>query len=123
MWLCLWLLALRGVPPWELQACDGYNRGVGQIREVVMAHAEEIKGLLAFRHAREIKVFGSVARSEDLADSDVDFLVEFAPGASILDQVHLENDLRELLGCSVDVIPIGALKPRVAHVIAEAVPL
>jgi uncharacterized protein with HEPN domain len=65
-------------------------------------------------------VFGSVARSEDLADSDVDFLVECAPGASILDQIHLENDLRELLGCSVDVIPIGALKPRDAHVIAEA---
>ena len=123
MRLCSWLLVPKGFRLWELQVFDGYNRPVGQIREVVMAHAEEIKGLLAFRHAREIKVFGSVARSEDIADSDVDFLVEFAPGASILDQIHLENDLRELLGCSVDVIPIGALKPRDAHVIAEAVPL
>lgn len=87
------------------------------------AHAEEIKGLLARRHAVDIKVFGSVARGEDRDDSDVDFLVEFGPGASILDQVHLERDLRNLLDCDVDVIPLGGLKPRDEHVLAEAVSL
>lgn len=96
---------------------------MGQIRDLVMANAEEIKSLLPSRHARDIKVFGSVARSEDRADSDVDFLVDFVPGASILDQVHLENDLRRLLGVSVDVVPFGGLKPRDAHVISEAIPL
>lgn len=96
---------------------------VGEIRNTVLAHAEDIKGLLARRHALDIKVFGSVARDEDREDSDVDFLVEFGPGASILDQIHLELDLRALLNCDVDVIPVGALKNRDAHLLAEAVSL
>jgi len=100
-----------------------YDVPVGEIRNTVLAHAEDIKGLLARRHALDIKVFGSVARSEDHADSDVDFLVEFGPGASILDQVHLELDLRALLECNVDVIAVGGLKSRDAHLLAEAVSL
>ncbi|MDD2818182.1 MAG: nucleotidyltransferase domain-containing protein [Candidatus Nanopelagicales bacterium] len=96
---------------------------MGEIRNKVMAHAEDIKGLLARRHALDIKVFGSVARAEDREDSDVDFLVEFGPGASILDQIHLELDLRALLDCDIDVIPVGSLKTRDAHLLAEAVSL
>ncbi len=88
-----------------------------------MSHAEEITALLGRRHAVSIKVFGSVARGDDREDSDVDFLVEFGPGASILDQVHLEADLRSLLGCDVDVVPVGGLKQRDGHVLAEAVAL
>lgn len=96
---------------------------MGEIRDVVMAHSPEIKGLLARRHALSIKVFGSVARGEDHPGSDVDFLVEFGPGASILDQVHLEADLRALLDCDVDVVPVGGLKARDGHLLAEAVSL
>ena len=57
---------------------------MGEIRNRVMAQAEDIKALLARRHALDIKVFGSVARAEDREDSDVDFLVEFSPGALIV---------------------------------------
>lgn len=96
---------------------------MGAIRDVVMAHTDDIKALLGQRHAVSIKVFGSVARGDDQAGSDVDFLVEFGPGASILDQVHLEADLRALLNCDVDVIPVGGLKPRDGHILAEAVSL
>lgn len=96
---------------------------MGAIRDAVMEHSDEIKELLARRHAVSIKVFGSVARDEDHADSDVDFLVEFGPGASIIDQVHLERDLRALLKCEVDVVPLGGLKARDGHVLAEAVAL
>lgn len=96
---------------------------MGEIRNMVLAHAEDIKALLARRHALDIKVFGSVARAEDREDSDVDFVVEFGSGASILDQVHLELDLRALLDCDVDVVAIGGLKSRDAHLLAEAVSL
>lgn len=96
---------------------------MGAIRNTVLTHAEDIKGLLARRHALDIKVFGSVARGEDREGSDVDFLVEFGPGASILDQVHLELDLRAMLDCDVDVVPVGGLKGRDAHLLAEAVSL
>jgi predicted nucleotidyltransferase len=73
-----------------------------------MANAEEIKSLLPSRHARDIKVFGSVARSEDRADSDVDFLVDFVPGASILDQVHLEMTSDVSLEFQSMSFPLGA---------------
>ena len=96
---------------------------MGAIRDVVVAHSDEIKALLSQRHAVSIRVFGSVARGEDHEGSDVDFLVEFAPGASILDQVHLEAELRALLNCDVDVVPVGGLKSRDGHVLAEAVAL
>jgi predicted nucleotidyltransferase len=93
------------------------------VRDVVFAHAAEIKGLLAPRNAVDIRVFGSVARGDDCQGSDVDFLVEFGPEASILDQVHLELDLMALLDCEVDVVALGGLKERDANVLAEAVAL
>lgn len=96
---------------------------MGVMRDLVMGHARQIHALLPLHHACDIRVFGSVARGEDGPDSDVDFLVEFAPGASILDQVHLEADLRALLGEEVDVIPTGALKPRDAHILRDSQPL
>lgn len=93
------------------------------VRDVVIARSDEIKALLVRRHAVGIKVFGSVARGEDHPGSDVDFLVEFGPDASIIDQVHLEADLRALLNCKVDVVPLGGLKARDGHILAEAVTL
>jgi len=44
-------------------------------------------------------VFGSVARGEARPGSDLDLLVEFEPGASLIDHVGLSQDLEELLGC------------------------
>jgi len=49
------------------------------------------------RGARSVRVFGSVARGEATAVSDVDLLVVFEPGRSLLDQVHLIADLEALL--------------------------
>lgn len=54
-------------------------------------------------------MFGSVARGEATVDSDIDFLVEFEPGSSLLDLIHLEEALCDLLGVDVDVISLGAL--------------
>ena len=100
--------------------CDAF---VGEIRDVVIGHADEIKGLLARRHALNIKVFGSVARGEDRQDSDVDFLVEFEPGSSLLDLIYLEESLRELLRVSVDVVSAGALLERDDEILRDLVPL
>lgn len=81
--------------------------------------------VLATQHgARNVRVFGSVARGEDGADSDVDFLVELEPGRSLLDHAALLLDLEQLLGCKVDVATERSLKTRLrAHVLKEAVPL
>ena len=96
---------------------------MGFLQDKVRAKAVDIKALAAIHHAREVLVFGSVARGDEGPTSDVDFLVEFEPDASILDLVHLELELRSLLECDVDVVARGGLKPRDQHLLDEAVAL
>lgn len=93
---------------------------MGLIREHVLANVSEVKAISARFNGVEIRLFESVAREEDHENSDVDFLVEFPRGASILDEVHLEIQLSELFDCPVDVVPLGGLKPRDAHLIGRA---
>jgi hypothetical protein len=57
-------------------------------------------------------VFGSVARGEASAESDVDFLVEFEKGRTLLDLSGLRLDLVEILGCDVDVATPKSLHPE-----------
>jgi uncharacterized protein len=80
---------------------------------------------LASRHgARNVRVFGSVARGDDRPDSDIDFLVDVEPGRTLLDVIALEQDLRELLGRRVDVLTDGGLSPYLQRrILAEAASL
>ena len=55
--------------------------------------------------------------------SDVDFLVDFEPEASLVDQVGLIHDLQGLLGIGVDVVSSGGLRPRHDPIRDEAVDL
>ena len=83
----------------------------------------EILGVARKHKAHQIAVFGSVARGEARPGSDLDLLVDFEPGASLLDHVGLFQDLEELLGVGVDVVTRNALKPRDDRIRAEAVDL
>ena len=83
----------------------------------------EILGVASKRRARRIAVFGSVARGEAHPGSDVDLLVDFEPGASLLDHIGLFQDLEDLLGVGVDVVARSALKTRDDHIRAEAADL
>ena len=59
---------------------------------------------LARRHgARGIRVYGSVARGQATAQSDLDLMVEWEPDRSLLDVVGLKQDLEDLLGVTVDI--------------------
>ena len=71
-----------------------------------------------------MRVFGSVARREDDDKSDIDHLVEFESGRSLLDHAGLWLELQDLLGCKVDVVSERGIKPRIRErVLREAVPL
>jgi predicted nucleotidyltransferase len=84
----------------------------------------EILAAAARRGARNVRVFGSVARGDQRSGSDVDFLVDFEPGRSLLDLTGLLLDLEKTLGCKVDVVSSRSLRPRVASlVLRDAVPL
>jgi len=67
---------------------------------------------------------GSVARGEDSPSSDIDLLVDFTPGTSLLTVIGLEQALRELLGVPVDVGPADALREDMREqVLTEALAL
>jgi predicted nucleotidyltransferase len=85
---------------------------------------EEILRVAARRGARNVRVFGSVARGDSDEKSDVDFLVEMEPGRTLFDLSGLLLDLESLLHVSVDVVTERGLRPRVRErVLAEAVQL
>ncbi|HAZ60105.1 MAG TPA: nucleotidyltransferase [Gammaproteobacteria bacterium] len=84
---------------------------------------EEILRLCAIHGARNLRVFGSVARGEADARSDIDFLVEMEPGRSLFDLGGLQYELERLLGRPVDVVTEHGLKARIRdRVLQEAVP-
>lgn len=94
------------------------------IDEVLGARREEVLRLAAKHGARNVRIFGSVARGEADATSDLDFLIELEPGRNVLDMGGLLMDLQTLLGRPVDVISEKGLRPSIrARVLREAVPL
>lgn len=75
--------------------------------------------------ARHFRVFGSVARGEERADSDIDFLVELPRGYDLFAQrLPLVEKLADLLQCRVDLIPEHELNRHISEqVLNEAVAL
>lgn len=73
--------------------------------------------------ARRIRVFGSVARREENANSDVDFLVDFPVGYDLFKQrLPLADRLSSLLGRKVDLIPEHELNCHIrTTILSEAV--
>ena len=79
------------------------------IQEMLQTKRDEIIAIAASHGASNVRVFGSVARGDAGASSDVDFLVEFDAAATLFDQVALIQDLEDLLGCKVDVVTANSL--------------
>lgn len=87
----------------------------------VLSVIESIRPSLAARGVDRIGVFGSVARGEQRPDSDVDVLVQLAPGSSLLDLVAVRRMLTEALGCPVDVVSEAGLKPDIRDTVLRDV--
>lgn len=94
------------------------------IFDQVMRQRDAILHLAAQRGARNVRLFGSVARGDARNDSDIDFLVDLAPGRSLLDLGGLLMDLQSLLGRPVDIVTEAGLRPRIRpQVLRDARPL
>lgn len=90
----------------------------------LLERREEILRVAAGHGARRVRVFGSVVRDEETPESDLDLLVEFEPGRSLLDHIALAQDLQDLLGRDVDVVTEKGLHWYIRdRVCREAVPL
>lgn len=70
-----------------------------------------LKDLAAARGYSRLAVFGSVARGQARAESDVDLLVKAPAGTSSFDFVRFERLLADVLGRQVDLVEYGGLKP------------
>jgi uncharacterized protein len=94
------------------------------LEELLKEKREAILCVCAKHGAHNVRVFGSVARGEADEQSDIDLLVEFDPGRSLLDHAALWLELQDLLGCKVDVLSDRGIKPRIRErVLREAIPL
>ena len=92
--------------------------------ESLKANRERILTIAAKYGASNIRVFGSAARGDANAESDIDFLVDLEPNRSLLDQIGLMQELEKLLGREVDVAEAEALHDRIRdRVMEEAIAL
>jgi len=90
---------------------------------------EEIKELLQknkskFREQyglKDIGIFGSYVRGEQVAESDLDILVELEKPIGFVKFMRLENALSQLLGVRVEIVTKKALKPHIGKRILEEV--
>lgn len=83
-----------------------------------------ILDLARLHGATNVRVFGSVARGENTAASDIDFLVDLEPGRNIFDLGELLLDLRDLLSSPVDIVASSCLHPLIRdQVLEDAKPL
>ena len=74
--------------------------------------------------ASNIRLFGSLARGDERAESDIDVLVDVGPEVGLFALGQMRSEAERILGANVDIVPANSLKPDVLdRVLAEAVPL
>jgi hypothetical protein len=83
------------------------------VGETIREKRETILRIAARHGAMQVRLIGSVARGEARPDSDVDLLVTWSEGSSLLDQAALKLDLESLLGRKVDIASDGWVKPAI----------
>jgi predicted nucleotidyltransferase len=94
------------------------------IDELLKDKRTDILRLAAQHGARNVRLFGSVARGEAGPDSDIDLLVDLGPVRSPFFPAGLKLDLEDLLGCKVDILTENGLHWYIRdRILQEAVPL
>ena len=94
---------------------------IAEIQNTIAAEKDEIRR----RYKAEIKgIFGSYARGDFHADSDLDLLVDFDEGANLFDLVGLQQFLEEKLDCKVDLVSRRSLREELrTSVLSEMINL
>lgn len=89
-----------------------------EVRRRLAAHRAEVEAL----GVRSLEIFGSVARGEAKAGSDVDLLVQFDRPVGLFHFFRVQRQLETILGCQVDLVMKDAIKPQLrARILEEAV--
>ena len=92
--------------------------------ELTVVMKQRIRDIASQFGVSEVRLFGSTVRGTARPDSDVDLLVRFERGASLITVIGFQQAVEEALGARVDVVEEAGLSPRLAtRILAEAVNL
>jgi predicted nucleotidyltransferase len=83
------------------------------IGDTIREQRDAIMRIAAKHGATQVRLIGSVARGEARPDSDVDLLVTWSEGTSLLDHAALMLELERLVGRKVDIASDGWMKPSI----------
>jgi len=86
---------------------------------LVRSFRGRVEACMRSHGVRSARIHGSVARGDDHPGSDLDLLVEFEEGRSLLDLAALRLDLRDRLGREVDLVTPGGVGEGLARVIRD----
>ena len=95
--------------PFDLVQSLGLDTNVG----------EDVLELCRRNDISYLGVFGSFSRGEQTDKSDLDLLVTFSTGKSLIDHIRIEKEFESLLGRKVDLITERSLSPYIAPVIKK----
>lgn len=92
--------------------------------ETLRTRRQEIQHLASLHGAYNIRIFGSVARTEDTAESDIDFLIDMEDSRSLLDLVGFQQELQAMLNRPADVLTERGINPYLRdRILGEAIAL
>lgn len=92
--------------------------------ELLQREKKDILQIAARCRAENLRLFGSAARGDDHEGSDIDLLVDFLPGSTLLDQITLIDELSAKFGRKVDVVSARALNKHLRQsILNEAINL
>ena len=80
---------------------------------LLVRYRDEVLAIAQAYGASNVRVFGSTARGDDAAGSDIDLLVDLDPSVGLFDLERLQIVISDLLRVNVNVVPANMLKPRV----------
>ena len=124
-----WLNAQRAVDLWEAEQSIGDQvapiRSVGggdRVAEKVHLDPGRLGDLCRRHGVLQLAVFGSAVREDFGPTSDLDLLVTFFPGTKVtlFDLVDMADELGQLTGRRVDLVPVEGLKPRLRDSVLES---
>ena len=92
--------------------------------EALSLHRTRIREIALSHRVTGVRVFGSAIRSDDVAGSDLDFLVEPTAQTTLMDIGAIRFKLKNLPGIEVDVVTAAGLPARLRdQVLRDAIPL
>lgn len=98
--------------------------GIMGFDQVIQEKSEDIKKIAEMHGAKNLRIFGSIAKGEESQESDIDFLVDTEEETSSWFPAGLILDLEKILGRRVEVVTENGLNHLLRdQILKEAKPI